>query len=80
MGLSGHHGMLDVARKLRIPRDRLPDAVEEFAAEHGLTWWLERGYEIAGTCDWGGCDDGAVSRRFSPGQGWLPVCQEHRAA
>lgn len=44
MGLSGHHGMLDVARTLRIPRDRLPAAVEDYAAEHGLTWWLEREY------------------------------------
>jgi hypothetical protein len=44
MGLSGHHGMLDVSRKLRISRDVLPAAVEEFAAELGLMWWLDRTY------------------------------------
>lgn len=43
-GIGGHHGQLDFSRKLRIPRDALPPSVEEFAAEHGLTWWLEREY------------------------------------
>ena len=43
-GCSGHHGALDTARTLRIRRDELPAAVEEFAAELGLTWWLEREY------------------------------------
>lgn len=43
-GLSGHHGQLDHSRTLKIPRDALPPAVEEFAAEHGLTWYLEREY------------------------------------
>jgi hypothetical protein len=38
--------MLDYARTIRIPRDALPLAVEEFAAEHGLTWWLEREYGL----------------------------------
>jgi len=44
MGSSGHHGMLDTARTLRIPRHAIPAETEEFAAEHGLTWWLDREY------------------------------------
>lgn len=44
MGVSGHHGMLDSSRKLRIPRHRLPQEVEEFAEELGLGWWLDREY------------------------------------
>ncbi len=44
MGCSGHHGMLDYSRTLRIPRDRLPAAVEQFAAELGLAWFLDREY------------------------------------
>jgi hypothetical protein len=43
-GNGGHHGMLDQSRTLRIPRDRLPAAVEEFAEELGLGWWLTREY------------------------------------
>ncbi len=42
MGNSGHHGALDVARTLRIPRAALPTAVEEMAADLDLLWWLER--------------------------------------
>lgn len=44
MGNAGHHGMLDASRTLRIPRDRLPAGLEEFAEELGLAWWLEREY------------------------------------
>lgn len=44
MGNGGHHGMLDYSRTLRIERDRLPAAVEAFAAEHGIGWWLDREY------------------------------------
>jgi hypothetical protein len=44
MGNGGHHGMLDQSRRLRVPRDRLPVAVEEFAAELNLSWWLDREY------------------------------------
>lgn len=43
-GVGGHHGMLDSSRTLRIPRDRLPAGLEEFAAELGLSWWLDRTY------------------------------------
>lgn len=44
MGPGGHHGMLDQSRKLRIARADLPVAVERFAAELGLGWWLDREY------------------------------------
>lgn len=44
MGNSGHHGMLDFTRTIRIPRRLLPPELEEFASEHGLTWWLDREY------------------------------------
>ena len=44
MGPGGHHGKLDQSRTLRIPRADLPSDVEEFAAELGLTWWLDREY------------------------------------
>jgi hypothetical protein len=43
-GCSGHHGMLDVARTLRIPRERLPAVFEAACAELGLGWWVEREY------------------------------------
>lgn len=43
-GAGGHHGMLDVARTLRIPRGALPDATEEAARTLGLVAWLEREY------------------------------------
>lgn len=39
-----HHHALDFTRALKIPRDALPSAVEEFAAEYGYTAWLEREY------------------------------------
>jgi hypothetical protein len=44
MGDSGHHGMLDRSRRLRIPRASLPPSTEKLAARHGLTWWLDREY------------------------------------
>lgn len=44
MGNAGHHGMLDTARTLRIPRHAIPAETEEFAVEHGLGWWLDREY------------------------------------
>lgn len=43
-GIGGHHGMLDYSRTLRIPREVLPAALEAFAAEHGVAWWLDREY------------------------------------
>lgn len=43
-GLSGHHGMLDKSRRLRIPRAALPPGLLELAAELDLVWWLDREY------------------------------------
>jgi hypothetical protein len=47
-GCRRHHGLLDVAKKLRIPRDRLPVGVEEFAEELGpaITAWLDTEYGV----------------------------------
>jgi hypothetical protein len=39
-----HHGMLDTARTLRIPREALPEGVTEFARAFGLLWWLDTEY------------------------------------
>lgn len=49
LGPSGHHGQLDQSRSLRIPRDKLPRAVEDFAHELDLSWWLVREYGEAVT-------------------------------
>ena len=43
-GIGGHHGMLDQSRTVRITRIELPDELELFAANHGLSWWLDREY------------------------------------
>lgn len=43
-GVSGHHGAFDFSRTIRVPRHRLPPELEEFAAEHGLGWYLDREY------------------------------------
>ena len=48
-GLSGHHGQLDHSRTLRIPRERLPVALEAFAEVHGLEWFLSRTYGMRET-------------------------------
>lgn len=39
-----HHYMLDKSRKLRVPRHKLPPALEAAAAEYELGWWLDREY------------------------------------
>ena len=39
-----HHTMLDQSRKLRVPRHAIPVETEEYAAELGLGWWLDREY------------------------------------
>lgn len=44
IGNAGHHGMLDTSKTLRLPRVAIPDETEEFAAELGLEWWLDRTY------------------------------------
>lgn len=46
-GGQGHHGMLDEARTLRVPREAIPRRVEQFVALIGLTWWLDREYRPA---------------------------------
>lgn len=42
-GNGGHHGAFD-NWQIDVPREALPPAVEEFAREHELEWWLERRY------------------------------------
>lgn len=44
-GCEHHHGAVP---KGDIPRDELPPGLEEYAAEHGLTWSLDRDF---GTLD-----------------------------
>jgi hypothetical protein len=44
MGNAGHHGMLDSSKRLRLARGAIPFAVEQLAAELGLTWWLDKEY------------------------------------
>lgn len=44
-GNTGHHGMLDGSRTLRIPYEELPAETLEFAFRNGLLWWLAREYE-----------------------------------
>jgi hypothetical protein len=48
VGLGGHHGRFDSAAhngtRLVVARARLPAEVEEYAAELGLGWWLDRTY------------------------------------
>jgi hypothetical protein len=43
-GNSGHHGLLDHSRRLRLPREAIPAGTEEFAMELGLLWWLDQTY------------------------------------
>lgn len=43
-GCYRHHTMLDQAKTLRIPREAIPVETEQYAAELGLTWWLDRTY------------------------------------
>lgn len=40
-GLGGHHGQFDTLR-LAVLRERVPEALEVFAAELGIAWWLDR--------------------------------------
>jgi hypothetical protein len=43
-GAAGHHGALDTARTLRIPRHRLPEGFLALTEELGLGWWVDREY------------------------------------
>lgn len=47
VGIGGHHGEFDGLR-LRVPRSGLPEQLEVFAAEYGLTWLLDRRYGRVG--------------------------------
>ena len=42
-----HHWMFDQAKTLIVPRSAIPADTEQWAAEHGLTWWLDRTYREA---------------------------------
>jgi hypothetical protein len=44
MGQGGHHGAFKPDGPRPVPRGRLPEGLEEFAAELGLVWWLDRTY------------------------------------
>lgn len=44
MGPGGHHGQFKPDGPRPIARHRLPPALEEFAAELGLEWWLDYTY------------------------------------
>lgn len=43
-GNAGHHGQFKPDGPKPIPRHRLPAVLEQFAAELGLGWWLDRTY------------------------------------
>lgn len=45
-GAAGHHGALDTARTLRIPRRRLPADFIALCEELGLGWWVDREYPL----------------------------------
>lgn len=45
MGVSGHHGLFDSSRRLRLPPEAIPSSLIGFAREHGLLWWLIREYK-----------------------------------
>jgi hypothetical protein len=49
MGNGGHHGELDQARTLRVPREALPPGLVELAGELGLTWWIDHEYDKGAT-------------------------------
>jgi len=43
-GSTGHHGMLDYSKKLRLRLDDIPEATLAFAARNNLVPWLEKKY------------------------------------
>ena len=44
-GQSGHHGMLDTARTLRVPYEALPVPLIALAEALGLAWWVCREFD-----------------------------------
>lgn len=43
-GCSGHHGMLDHSRRLRIPMNMLPPGFLALMEELGMGWYVEKHY------------------------------------
>lgn len=43
-GCGGHHGLFDVSRRLRLPREAIPRELDALAESIGLGWWLDREY------------------------------------
>ena len=43
-GIGGHHGMLDSSRKLRVPRELLPELFVKWCESLGLGWYIDREY------------------------------------
>jgi hypothetical protein len=43
-GCRKHHGLMDVSRRLRIPRCAIPLRTSIWAERHGLDWYLDREY------------------------------------
>lgn len=44
MGNSGHHGLFDGSRTLRLPPWSIPAETIDFVRDLGLLWWLNREY------------------------------------
>lgn len=43
-GSTGHHGMMDASRTLKIPYENLPPGTIALAEVLGLSYWLHREY------------------------------------
>jgi hypothetical protein len=43
-GCTGHHGMFDIERTIRVPRVQIPRSTERFAVAWHLEWLLTRLY------------------------------------
>lgn len=44
MGCTGHHGMFDMQKTLRVPFEALDDELLDLAESIGVGWWIERSY------------------------------------
>lgn len=62
--LGGHHGAFD-AKQIDLHRDDLPEGLEEFAAEYGLTWSLEADYGLPSNFYDGAMDVPPLSNRWA---------------
>lgn len=45
-GCSGHHGMFDMARTLRVPREAFPQETWDLAVRLGVDWWVDREFRM----------------------------------